>query len=124
MSKWRIIRLFNPLCYAGDVTSVEDLERHVKTNLDGLKRKLPVWSQSLSFDEDLRTIKKVIQDSKTVKYEDLPSLLVSLYQGSVNLRVNSDRRHSSQYSDMKELKNIVAMNDRTVPLTLRKLQTR
>ena len=66
----------------------------MKTNLDGLKRKLQVWSQSLSFDEDLKTIEKVIEDSKTVRYEDLPLLLVSLYLGSV--RVNSDRRHSSE----------------------------
>ncbi|XP_022787935.1 uncharacterized protein LOC111327889 isoform X1 [Stylophora pistillata] len=75
MCKWRIIRLFNPLCYAADVTSVEDLEKKVRTNLHDLKRKLPAWSQSEYFKDDLETIEKVIEDSKTVNYEDLPSLL-------------------------------------------------
>ena len=69
--------MFNPLCYAANVTSVEDLERQVTTNLEELRRKLPSWSLSPSFKEDLETIKKLIEDSKTVKYEDLPSLLVS-----------------------------------------------
>ena len=77
MLKWKVIRLFNPLCYAADITSVKDLERQVMTNLEGLKKKLPTWSQSASFSDDLETIQKVIEDSKTVKYEDLPSLLVS-----------------------------------------------
>ena len=57
MCKWRIIRLFNPLCYTADVTSVEDLEKKVRANLDDIKQKLPAWSQSQSFREDLETIK-------------------------------------------------------------------
>lgn len=77
MFKWKVIRLFNPLCYAAGVTSVKDLERQMLTNLDDLKKKLPGWSQSPSFDEDLETIQNMIEDSKTVKFEDLPSLLVS-----------------------------------------------
>ena len=77
MCKWRIIRLFNPLCYTADVTSVEDLEKKVRANLDDIKQKLPAWSQSQSFREDLETIKNLIEDSKTVRYENLPSLLVS-----------------------------------------------
>ena len=48
------------------------------TNLDALKRTLPNWAQTPSFSDDLETIQKMIDDSKTVKYEDLPSLLVSL----------------------------------------------
>ncbi len=78
MLKWKVIRLFNPLCYAADITSVEDLETQVTTNLEALKKKLPAWSLSPSFNDDLETIQKMIDDSKTVKYEDLPSLLVSL----------------------------------------------
>lgn len=77
MFKWRIIRLFNPLCYAAGVKSVKDLERQILTNLDHVKKKLPSWAQSPSFDDDLESIQNMIEDSKTVKYEDLPELLVS-----------------------------------------------
>ena len=77
MFKWRIIRLFNPLCYAAGVKSVQDLEQQISTNIDHLKKKLPTWAQSPSFDEDLKSIQNMIDDSKTVKYEDLPELLVS-----------------------------------------------
>lgn len=77
MSKWKIIKLFNPLCYAAGVTSVMDLEQQILTNLDYMKKKLPGWSQSPSFDGNLETIQNMIKDSKTVKYEDLPELLVS-----------------------------------------------
>jgi len=45
--------------------------------MDHVKKKLPSWAQSTSFDEDLKTIQNMIEDSKTVKYEDLPELLVS-----------------------------------------------
>lgn len=78
MLKWKVIRLFNPLCYATNIKSIEDLETQVGTNLDALKKKLPNWAQTPSFSDDLETIQKMIDDSKTVKYEDLPSLLVSL----------------------------------------------
>ncbi|XP_020625773.1 focal adhesion kinase 1-like [Orbicella faveolata] len=75
MFKWRIIRLFNPLCYAAGVKSVTDLEQQLLTNMDHVKKKLPSWAQSPSFDEDLKSIQNMIADSKTVKYEDLPELL-------------------------------------------------
>lgn len=69
--------MFNPLCYAVGVKSVQDLEQQISTNMDHVKKKLPSWAQSTSFDEDLKTIQNMIEDSKTVKYEDLPELLVS-----------------------------------------------
>ena len=77
MVKWKVIKLFNPLCYAAGVTSVIDLEQQILTNLDHVKKKLPSWAQSPSFDGDLETIHNVIADSKTVKYEDLLEILVS-----------------------------------------------
>lgn len=69
MSKWKLQRLFNPLCYAGKVTSIEDLESQLRTNLDELRRMVPLDS------DELNTIKRMIEDSKMVNYEDLPRLL-------------------------------------------------
>ena len=76
MSKWKLLRLFNPLCYAGNVTSIEDLESHVNTNLEDLRTKIPGWTLP-TFNDDVKTMEKMIEDSKTVKFEDLPFLLVS-----------------------------------------------
>ena len=69
MSKWKLIRLFNPLCYAGNVTSIEDLESR---DLEDLRSQIPSCSP-----HDLETIQRMIEDSKTVNFEDLPLLLVS-----------------------------------------------
>lgn len=71
MSKWKLLRLFNPLCYAGNITSIEDLESQIKTNSEEFSKNVQ------GFDRDLSTIQTMIEDSKTVKFEDLPPLLVS-----------------------------------------------
>ena len=86
MSKWKLLRLFNPLCYAGNVTSIEDLGSRVNTNLEDLRRKIPGWTISSAFNDDVKTIEKMIEDSKTVKFEDLPLLLVSKLHIMVKLR--------------------------------------
>ena len=86
MSKWKLLRLFNPLCFAGNVTSIEDLESRVNTNLEDLRRKLPGWTISSAFNDDVNIIEKMIEDSKTVKFEDLPFLLVSKLHITVELR--------------------------------------
>ena len=61
------------------MTCIEDLESLVKTNLMELKNKLPSWSLPSSFNHDLEIIETMIEDSKTVKFEDLPYLLVSCF---------------------------------------------
>lgn len=71
MSKWKLLRLFNPLCYAGNITSIEDLESQIKANSAELSENVQ------GFDGDLSTMQTMIEDSKTVKFEDLPLLLVS-----------------------------------------------
>ena len=70
-------QVVQPLVLCCCVKSVKDLERQILTNLDHVKKKLPSWAQSPSFDDDLESIQNMIEDSKTVKYEDLPELLVS-----------------------------------------------
>ena len=59
------------------MTSIEDLESRVKTNLDDLRSRIP------SINDDLEKIERMIEDSKTVKFEDVLFDLVS------DLRVNS-----------------------------------
>lgn len=71
MSKWKLLRLFNPLCYAGNITSIEDLESQIKTNSEEFSKNVQ------GFDRDLSTVQTMIEDSRTVKFEDLPLLLVS-----------------------------------------------
>ena len=79
MSKWKLTRLFNHFCFIADVTSIEDLENRVKTNLTELKSKVPSWASESSFSHDIEEIEKMIKDSKTVKFEDLPYILVSYF---------------------------------------------
>lgn len=69
MSKWKLVRLFNPLCYAANVTSIEDLESQLNTNFGDLTK--------LVASDDLETVKKMIEDSKVMNFDDLPRLLVS-----------------------------------------------
>ena len=71
MSKWKLLRLFNPLCYAANVTSIEDLESQLNTNFGDLTRLVP------SIINELETVKKMIKDSKVMNCDDLPRLLVS-----------------------------------------------
>ena len=71
MSKWKLLRLFNPLCYAANVTSIEDLESQLNTNFGDLTRLVP------SVINELETVKKMIKDSKVMNCDDLPRLLVS-----------------------------------------------
>ena len=71
MSKWKLLRLFNPLCYAANVTSIEDLESQLNTNYGDLTRLVP------SVINELETVKKMIKDSKVMNCDDLPRLLVS-----------------------------------------------
>ena len=79
MSKWKLTRLFNHFCFVADVTSIEDLENRMKTNLTELKSKVPSWASESSFSHDIEEIEKMIKDSKTVKFEDLPYILVSYF---------------------------------------------
>lgn len=71
MSKWKLLRLFKPLCYAANVTSIEDLESQLNMNFGDLTRLVP------SLINDCETVKKMIEDSKVMNCDDLPRLLVS-----------------------------------------------
>ena len=71
MSKWKLLRLFNPLCYAANVTSIENLEAQVNMNFKELTRLVP------PIIDELETVKKMIEDSKMMNCDDLPRLLVS-----------------------------------------------
>ena len=81
MAKWKLVsHLFNPLCYVGNVKSIADLEVHLETNWrDFSKDWLQSWQASLTYSDDIETIKKMVADSKSVNLEELPAILVSYY---------------------------------------------